>query len=166
MSPDHLGEEGPAHRQDIKIPFHVVFLFSTILLFLYRIHFNAYFYFFGLIIWILSWTYKFLSDICSILLYWCFILQFNHYADQSVQIPDSTQSRDREEDHINLPMMDTLTVDTFITIRRQIVLFQQNSFEEFDCVSTCIADIIYAAQNFHNPTVTVSTLQAYDTLIV
>ena len=45
-------------------------------------------------------------------------------------------------------------------------MFQQNSFDEFDCVSTYIADIIYAAQNLHNRPVTVSTLQAYDTLIV
>ena len=63
-------------------------------------------------------------------------------------------------------MTDTLTIDTYITVRLQIVLFQQNSFDEFDCVSTFIADIVYAAQNFHNPAVTVSTLQAYDTPIV
>ena len=45
-------------------------------------------------------------------------------------------------------------------------MFQQNSFDKFDCVSTYIVDIIYAAQNLHNPPVTVSTLQAYETLIV
>ena len=63
-------------------------------------------------------------------------------------------------------MTDTLTVDTYITVRPGIVLFQQNSFDEFDCVSTCIVDIVYAAQNFHNPQVTVSTLQAYNTPVV
>ena len=63
-------------------------------------------------------------------------------------------------------MTDVPTVDIYITIRLQIVLFQQNSFDGFDCVSTYIADIVYAAQNFHNPPVTVSTLQAYDTPIV
>ena len=29
MSPDHLCEEGLAHREDIEIPFHVIFLFSN-----------------------------------------------------------------------------------------------------------------------------------------
>ena len=48
MSPDHLCEEGLANREDIEIPFHVVFSFSTILIFLYGIHLNAHFYFFGL----------------------------------------------------------------------------------------------------------------------
>ena len=75
MSPDHLCDEGLAHREDIEIPFHVIFLFSTILLFLYRIHLNAHFYFFGLIIRIFSWTYKFLLEIYRTLLYW--------YADTS-----------------------------------------------------------------------------------
>ena len=79
----------------------------------------------------------------------------------NLQIPDSTQSRDHKEDHINLPVTNVPTVDTYVMVRPQIVLFQQNSFEEFDCVSTYIA-----AQNFHNPSVTVSTLHAYDTLIV
>ena len=83
-----------------------------------------------------------------------------------MQIPDSTQSRDHKEDHIKLPVMDALTIDTYVMVKLQIILFQQNSFEEFDCVSTYIADTIYAAQNFHNPSVTVSTLHAYDTLIV
>ena len=83
-----------------------------------------------------------------------------------MQTPESTQSRDCKEDHINLPVTDVLTVDTNVMVRLQIVLFQQNSFEEFDCVSTHIADAIYAAQNFHNPSVTVSTVYAYDTPIV
>ena len=59
-----------------------------------------------------------------------------------------------------------LIIDTYITVQLQIVLFQRNSFDEFNCVSTYIVDIIYAAQNLHNPPVTVSTLQAYDTRIV
>ena len=159
-------EEGLTHREDIEIPFHVTFLFSTILFFLYGVHLNAHFYFFGLIIRILSRTYIFLSDIYHILLYWYFTLQFNHYVGHNLQILDSTQSRDRKEDHINLPMTDVLTVDMYVMVRPQIALFQQNSFQEFDCVSTYIADTIYTAQNFHNPTVTVSTPHAYDTLTV
>ena len=166
MSPDHLCEEGPAHREDIKIPFHVIFSFSMILPFLYGIHLNAHFYFFGLIIRILSQTYKFLSDIYCILCSWYFILQFNHCVGPNLQILDSTQSRECEEDHKNLPVTDTPTIDTYVMVRLQIVLFQQNYFEEFDCISTYIADTIYATQNFYNPSVTVSTLHAYDTLIV
>ena len=63
-------------------------------------------------------------------------------------------------------MTDMPTVDTYITVQLQIILFQQNSFDELDCVSTYIVDIIYTAQNLHNPPVTVGTLQAYDTPIV
>ena len=142
MSPDHLCEEGLAQRENIKSPFHVIFLFSMILIFLYGIHLNAHFYFFGLIIRILSWTYKFLSDIYCILLYWYFILQFNHCAGLNLQILGSTQSRDCKEDHINLPVTAALTVDTYLTVRPQIVLFQQNYFEELDSISTHIADTI------------------------
>ena len=60
----------------------------------------------------------------------------------------------------------TLLLLTYVMVRLQIILFQQNSFQEFDCVFTYIADTFYAAQNFHNPLVTVSTLHAYDTPIV
>ena len=63
-------------------------------------------------------------------------------------------------------MTDAPTVDTYIAIRPQIFLFRQNFFNEFNCDSTYIVDIVYAAQNFHNLPVTVSTQQAYDTLIV
>ena len=166
MSLDHLCEEGPAHREDIKIPFHVIFLFSTILLFLYEIHLNAHFYFFGLIIRILSQTYKFLSEMYHILLYWYFILQFNHCAGHQLQILDSTQSRDYKEDHINLPVTAVPTINTYLTVRPQIVLFQQNYLDELYSISTYIADTIYAPQNFHNPPVTVSTLHVYETPIL
>ena len=163
MSLDHFCEEGPAHREDIKIPFHVIFSFSTILLFLYGIHLNAHFYLFGLTIRIFLQTYKCLLEIYGILLYWYFILHFNHCVEQKLQIPDSTQSRDHEEDQLNLPMTATPTIDTYLTVRQQIVLFQQNYLDELDSIPTYIADTIYAAQNFQNPSVTVSTLHVYDT---
>ena len=83
-----------------------------------------------------------------------------------LQILDSTQSRDHEEDHINLPMTAVLTIDTYLTVRPQIVLFQQNYLNELDSIPTYIADTIYAAQNFQNPSVTVSTLHVYDTPIL
>ena len=79
MSPDHLCEEGLTHREDIKIPFHVIFSFSTILPFLYGIHFIAHFYFFGLTIRILTQAYKFVLDIPHAAL-----LVF-HFAIQSLQ---------------------------------------------------------------------------------
>ena len=90
MSLDHLCEEGPAHREDIEIPFHVIFSFSTILIFLYGIHLNTHFYFFQLTTKIFSWTYNFVSGIFQVLSYWYFILQFNHYVGQKPTTLDST----------------------------------------------------------------------------
>ena len=145
MSLDHLCEEGPAHREDIKIPFHVLFLFSTILFFLYRIHLNAHFYCFGLVIRIFSCTYQFLLEIYCVLLYCYFILRFNHCMGHKLQIPDSTKCRDHKEDQINLPVTATLTIDTYLTVRLQIILFQQNYLDELD-IYTHIADTIYASQ--------------------
>ena len=84
----------------------------------------------------------------------------------NLQILDSTQSRDHEEYHINLPITAGLTIDTYLTVRLQIVLFQQNYLDELDSIPTYIADTVYAAQNFHNPSVTVSTLHVYDTPII
>ena len=60
-------------------------------------------------------------------------------------------------------MTATPTIDTYLTLRPQIVLFQQNYLDELDSIPTYIADTIYAAQYFHNPSVTVSTLHVYDT---
>ena len=83
------------------------------------------------------------------------------------QILDSTQSRDcEEEDQLNLPMTAVPTIDTYLTVRPQIVLFQQNYLDELDSIPTYIADTIYAAQNFQNPSVTVSTLHMYDTSLL
>ena len=83
-----------------------------------------------------------------------------------LQILDSTQSRVHEEDQINLPVTATLTIDTYLTVRPQIVLFQQNYLDEIDSIPTYIVDTVYAAQNFHSPSVTVSTLHVYDTPIL
>ena len=80
-----------------------------------------------------------------------------------LQILDSTQSRDCKEDQLNLPMTAMPIIDTYLTVRLQIVLFQQNYLDELDSIPTYIADTIYAAQNFQNRSVTVSTLHVYDT---
>ena len=82
--------------------------------------------------------------------------------EHKLQILDSTQGRDHEEDQINLPVTATLTIDTYLTVRLQIVLFHQNYFDEVDNISTHIADTVYA-QNLHNPSVTVSIFHVYDT---
>ena len=162
MSLDHLREEGLAHREDIEIPFQIIFSFSTILIFLYGIHHNTQF-FFELTIRIFLWTYNFLSEIYCVLFYWYFILRFNHCAGQKLQTPDSTQSRDHEEDQLNLPVTAVPTTDAYLTVRQQIVFSQQNYFDEFGSVPTYITDTIYIAQSFSNPSVTVSTLHIYDT---
>ena len=85
---------------------------------------------------------------------------------QKLQILDSTQSRDHEEDQLNLLMTATSTIDTYLTVRPQIVLFQQNYLDELHSIPTYIADNIYAAQSFQNPSVTVSTLHIYDITIL
>ena len=80
-----------------------------------------------------------------------------------LQILDSTQGRDCKEDPINLPVTAARIIDTYLTVRPQIVLFQQKYLDELDSISTYIADIVSAAQNFHNPSVTVSTFHVHDT---
>ena len=108
---------------------------------------------------------NFLSEIYHVLLYWYFILRFNYCAGYKLQIPDSIQSRDHEEDHINLPLTAVPTIDTYLTVRPQIVLFQTNYLDELDSIPTYIADTVYAAQNFQNPSV-ISALHVYDTSIL
>ena len=85
---------------------------------------------------------------------------------QKLQIPDSTQSRDHEEDQLNLPVTAAPTTDAYLTVRPQIVFFQQNYFDELSSIFTYVADTIYTVQSFLNPSVTVSTLHIYDTLLL
>ena len=162
MSPDHLCEEDLAHREDIEIPFHIIFSFSTILIFLYGIHFNAHFYFFRPTTRIFLWTYNFLFGIYHVLFNWYFILCFNHYAGQKPTTLDSTQSRDHEEDQQNLPVTSSPTIDAFVTVRPQIIFFQQNCFDEIASTSTYVANAIYPVPSFLNLEVKVSTLHIYD----
>ena len=125
MSLNHLCEEGLAHREDIEIPFHIIFSFSTILIFLYGIHLNAHFYFFGLTTRIFLWTYNFLSRIYHVLFYWYFILQFNYCVGQKLTTPNYTQSRDHEEDQQNLPVTAAPTIDACVTVRLQVKFFNR-----------------------------------------
>ena len=97
------------------------------------------------------------------LFYWYFILQFNHCVGQKLQTLDSTQSRDREKGQRNLPVTAAPTIDAFVTVRPQIIFFQQNYFDELGSIPTYVANTIYPEQSFPNPSVTVSTLHIYDT---
>ena len=81
---------------------------------------------------------------------------------QKLQIPDSTQCRDCEEDQLNLPVTAVPTIEAYLTVRQQIIFFHQNYFNELGSIPTYTANTIYAAQSFQNPSVTVSTLHIYD----
>ena len=122
---DQKVTRGLAHKEDIEIPFDIIFSSSTILIFLYGIHLNAHFYFFGLTTRIFLWTYNFLSGIYCVLFYWYFIMHFNHSMGQKKPTPDSTESRDREEDQHNLPVKAAPTIDAFVTVRPQIIFFNR-----------------------------------------
>ena len=162
MSSHHLCEEGLAHREDIEISFHVIFSFSTILIFLYGIHLNAHFNFFGLTTRIFLWTYHFFSGIYHMLFYWYSILCFNHCIGQKPTTLDSTKSRDCDEEQQNLPVTAMPTIDAFVTVRPQIIFFQQNYFDEIGSTPTYVANASYIALSFLNWSVTVSTLHIYD----
>ena len=58
MSLDHLCEEGPAHQEEIEIPFNVVLFFSILLMTSYGIHLNVQFYIFGFIARVLFWIFE------------------------------------------------------------------------------------------------------------
>ena len=158
MSPDHLCGKGLAYREDIEIPFHIIFSFSTILIFLCGIHLNEHFYFFGLTTRIFLWTYNFLSGIYHVLFYWYFILCFNHCAGQKKTTLDSIESRDHDADQQNLPVTATPTIDAFVTVRPQIIFFQQNYFDETGSTLTYVANAIYPVLSFLNLSVTVSRM--------
>ena len=159
MSLDHLCEEGLAYREEIEIPFNIIFSFSIILLFLYRIHLNGHFYLFGLITRIFLWIYHLLFRLHHALLYWYFILCFNHHTGQKKTALDFTESRDHDADQQLLPITNAPDIDTFLTVRSQITFFQQNHFDEINSIVTYIANATYIVPTFPNLPVTVSTLQ-------
>ena len=158
MSPDYLCEEGLAYREDIEIPFHIIFTFSPILIFLYGIHLNGHFYFFGLTTRIFLWTYNLLFRIYCVLFYWYFILCYNHCTGQKKATPDSTKSRDRNTNQQNLPVTAAPAIDAFVTVRPQIIFFQQNYFDEICSSVTYVAIAIQPVPSLLNLPVTVSTL--------
>ena len=96
----------------------------------------------------------------------CFIgtlfLYFNHYVGQKETTPDSTESRDHNEDQQNLPVTTALAIDAFVTVRPQIFFFQQNYFDEICSTVTYVANAIYPVLSFPNLLVIVSTFHVLD----
>ena len=120
MSPDHLCEEGLAYSEEIEISFNIILSFSTLLIISYGIHFNRHFYLFGLITWILLWIYHLCSRLHHMLLYWYFILCFNHHTGQKGTTPVSTESRDDQTNQQILPVIFAPDIDVLLTVRLQI----------------------------------------------
>ena len=166
MSLDHLCEEGLAYREEIGIPFNIIFSFSIVLVLLYGIHLNGHFYLFGLITRIFLWIYQLCSQVSQMLFYWSFILHFNHQAGQKKTTLDSTESRDCEADQQILPVTTVPDIDTLLTGRPQITFLQQNHFDEIFSVVTYVANVTHIIPAFPNLPVTVSILQISETPIL
>ena len=96
------------------------------------------------------------------LFYWYFILHFNHYTGQKQTTPDSTEIRDHDADQQNLPVTAVPTIDAFVTVRPQIIFFQQNYLDEICSTPTYVANVIYQVASFPNLSVTVSTFHIFD----
>ena len=158
MSLDHLCEEGLAYREEIEIPFNIIFSFSIILILLFRIHLNGHFYLFGLITRIFLRIYNLLSRLHHVLFYWYFILCFNHHAGQRKTALDSTKIRDCNTDQQILPVTTAPDTDAFLTVRPQITFFQQNNFDEIFSVVTYVANATHIVPTCPDLPVTVSTL--------
>ena len=152
--------------REIEIPFSIIFSFSIILIVLYGIHLNRHFYLFRLITRIFLWIYHLLSRLHYALLYWYFILHFNHHTGQKKTAPDSTKSRDCNTDEQLLSVTNTPDIDAFLTVRSQIIFFQQNHFDEICSVVTYVANATHIVLTFPNLPVTVSTLQISETPIL
>ena len=112
------------------------------------------------------WTYKLLSRIHHVLFYWYFILCFNHYTRQQKTAPDSTESRDHNADQQNLLVTTVPAIDAFVTVRPQIIFFQQNYFDEICSTVTHVANAIHPVPSLLNLPVTVSTLHILEVPIL
>ena len=75
---------------------------------------------------------------------------------------DSTESGDHDADQQNLPVTAVPTIDAFMTVRPQIIFFQQNYFDEIGSTPTYVANVIYPVLSFPNLSVTVSTFHIFD----
>ena len=166
MPLDHLCEEGPAHREEIEIPFNVIFFFSVLLTISYGIHLNGHFYLFRLIARILFWIYHLWSRLYHMLFFWYFLLHFNCDIRQKETTLDSTQSRDRQSDQQTLPETLAPYTEVLITVRPQINFLQHNCINQFNNVVTYTANATHITPMFPNLPVTISTLQISDAPIL
>ena len=105
------------------------------------------------------WIYHLLSRLHHALLYWYFILCFNHHAGQKKTALDSTESRDHNADQQFLPVINAPDIDAFLTVRPQYTFFKQNHFDEICSVVTYIANATHIVPTSSNLPVTVNTLQ-------
>ena len=105
------------------------------------------------------WIYRFLSRLHHALLYWYFILCFNHHAGQKKTALNSTESGDRNADQQLLPVITAPDIDAFLTVRPQISFLQQNYFDEICSIETYVANATHIVPTFPNLPVTISTLQ-------
>ena len=150
MSPDHLCEEGLAHREEIEIPFNGILFFSILLTISYRIHLNIHF----TLARILFWIYKLWPRLQHALFYWYFLLCFNCYIRPKETIPDSTHSRDQQLDQQTLPE----TPEVLITVRPQINFLRHDCITDISNIVTFTANTTHIIPTFTNLPVTVNTL--------
>ena len=162
MLPDHLCEEGPAHREEIKIPFNVILFFSTLLIISCGIHLTGHFYIFRFIARILFWIYESWSRLQHTLFYWYFLLCFNCYIRPKETTPDSTQSRDQQLDQQTLPETPTPDIEVLIPVRPQINFLQHNCINKIFSSVTFTDNAAHIIPTFTNLPVTVNTLHISD----
>ena len=77
---------------------------------------------------------------------------------QKKTTPDSTENRDCNADPQNLPVTTAPAIDAFVTVRSQIIFFQQNYFDEICSTVTNVANAIHIVLSLLNFPVAVSTL--------
>ena len=92
---------------------------------------------------------------CVVLL--VLFLHYNHCTGQKKATLDSTESRDHNTDQENLPVTATPAIDAFVTVRPQIIFFQQNYFDEICSIVTYVANAIHPVPSLPNSSITVSS---------
>ena len=91
---DHLSEEGLTELKEIEVPFSIIRSLLVILAISYFIHFNGYFYIFGLLARVFLRMFHTWTTFQDVIFYWYFILHFNYDIKDKDRLPDSAQSRD------------------------------------------------------------------------
>ena len=85
---------------------------------------------------------------------------------QKKTTPDSTKSRDHNADQQNLPVTAAPAIDALVTVRPQIIIFQQNYFDEICSTVTYVANAIHPVPILLYLPVTVNTLHISETPIL